>query len=151
MKRSTPNRSDAMCNFTIRLDRKLRDEIRQVSSSQQISQAEVIRLAIQDGLSKIKIYNFDEQQTAELTQAITDLFRAENKIISREDQLINSLRKVGNNINQIARACNQKKTISETDLEHVNNTILAFEKLRKEAAQEWRLLSIIRQRMERRL
>lgn len=145
------NKSSAMCNFTVRLDSELRDEIQQVSSSQKIPQSQVIRLAIQDGLSKVKIYNFDERQTDELAQAITELAKTQNEIISHEDHMVTGLNRVGNNINQIARRCNQTGTISDLDLEYVNKTITAFKTLRKEAIKSWQLLSTIRQQTEQKL
>lgn len=143
--------SSAMCNFTVRLDRKLQDEITQVSSSQNMTRGEVIRMAINDSLSRMKIYKFDEKQTKELIDRITELEQIEIKLTNRENQLINSLKHVGNNINQIARGVNQNHCISNEELATVKKTINAYEQIRKEAMKTWQLLSKIYQRMERKL
>lgn len=138
-----------MCNFTVRLDRKLQDEITRVSSSQNMTRSEVIRMAIDDSLSRMKIYKFDEKQTKELIDRITELERIEIELTNRENQLINSLNRVGNNINQIARGVNQNHCISDDELATVKKTINAYEQIRKEAIKSWQLLSNVYQKMER--
>ena len=141
--------SSAMCNFTVRLDRKLRDVINLVSSSLNMSRSEVIRRSIDDSLSRMKVYKFDEKQTKELIDRITELQKVEIELTNRENKLIHSLRRVGNNINQIARGVNQNHCISDEELTTVEKTINAYEKIRKEVIKSWQLLSNVYQRTER--
>lgn len=97
-------------SINIRLDEYLYDAINQVATRHQIKRSEVVRLALEDKLSK---YGRGANLSSDDLQALRALVIDVRNSVSKYDD---GLYRVGNNLNQIAKHLNTSRNASDIRL-----------------------------------
>lgn len=144
-------KSQAKSSFAVRLDDKTANELNEVCSSLGLTKSEAIRLALLGELGKAKITKiyFDANYSQKLLNRMTSLEKRMIEVIERTNAAINSLKAIGNNINQIARGYNKTHVLSPDDLRYIQETILACIKFKKEMMLKWQSLKLKKGQTER--